>query len=91
METNRHPSIQEKLDFFEHNHLPEPLFSIARACSELAHGMADSIESHPQVAIGLQELLAAKDCFVRAAVAAVNRSQGNSNQGTPLSRPNEVI
>lgn len=89
--TNRHPSVAEKISFFEHNHLPEPLFSVAHLCSITASEMLALIEDHPQLALGLQKLIEAKDCFVRAAVAQENKRKGVANQGAPLPRPDEVV
>lgn len=89
--SNLHPSVVEKLAFFECNHLPEPLFSVANNIRTVAIETATTVESHPQLTIGLQKLMEAKDCFVRAAVAQENKHQGNENQGAPLPRPNEVV
>lgn len=81
--TDIHPSVAEKLEFFAHNHLPEPLFSIARQLHSTAHEMANQIESSPQLALGLQKLMEAKDCFVRAKVAELNKANGMP-AGSPI-------
>lgn len=65
----RHPSIVEKLEHFEHDHLAEPLRYIVAEFNDLAHWLADEIASHPQLAIALQKLIEAKDAAVRAKVA----------------------
>jgi hypothetical protein len=82
--TDLHPSIVEKLQFFEHNHLSEPLFSVARTMSDAAHEMASTIKSHPQLSLGLQHLIEAKDCFVRAKVSEENERQTAANTVTPV-------
>lgn len=87
----RHPSIAEKMAFFECNHLPEPLFSVANLMRTVALEIEATVESHPQLAIGFQHLIEAKDCFVRAAVVQENKRKGNVNLGSPLSRPDEVV
>lgn len=87
----RHPSVTEKMAFFECNHLPEPLFSVANIIRTTALEIVATVEDHPQLALGLQHLIDAKDCFVRSAVAQENKRKGNANLGSPLPRPNEVI
>ena len=66
---NLHPNITEKLSFFEVAHLPEPLFSVANQCRITANEIVAMVDNHPQLTLGLQHLIEAKDCFVRAAVA----------------------
>ncbi len=58
------------LAFFKYDHLPERLQAISRECSVLAHAMADAHPNSAETAAGLRKLLEAKDCFVRAALAA---------------------
>lgn len=87
----RHPSVAEKLNFFECNHLPEPLFSVANTMRTTALEIEATVENHPQLTIGLQHLIEAKDCFVRAAVVQENKRKGNVNLGSPLPRPEEVV
>jgi hypothetical protein len=87
----RHPSVAEKMAFFECNHLPEPLFSVANLIRTAALEIEATVEDHPQLAIGLQHLIEAKDCFVRAAVAQENKRKGNTNLGSPLLRVEEVV
>lgn len=88
--TNRHPSEELILRFFEYAHLPEPLKSVAAQCAVLANNMSDFIESDPELTAGLRKLLEAKDCFVRAMVVQENRRKGEV-EGKPLPRPNEVV
>lgn len=84
MSETRHPSVAEKMNFFECNHLPEPLFTISNTVRILAHEMIAMVEDGPQLAIGLQHLIEAKDCFVRAAVVQENRRNGRPNLGAPI-------
>jgi len=67
-----HPSVEEKLQFFEYGHLPSGrLRTISAKCHDLAHEMAENWQLEgPQLTVGLQHLLEAKDCFVRAGLAA---------------------
>lgn len=81
---SRHPSEELVLRFFENNHLPEPLKSVVAQCGVLANNMADFIDSDPELTVGLRKLLEAKDAFVRAKVAQVNREKNNPNEGSPL-------
>lgn len=81
---NRHPSEEAVLRFFEYDHLPEPLKSVAARCAVLATNMADFIESDPELTVGLRKLLEAKDCFVRAVVVSVNKEKGESHEGKPI-------
>lgn len=65
----RHPAVMAVLSHFTYQHLPPELQSISRACHDLAFAMVDDIGDDPQLTIGLQHLLHAKDSFVRAARA----------------------
>lgn len=61
------PQCAETLRYFDFAHLPAPLQDVARPVHDVAHRMATSL-SGPQLELGLQRLLEAKDCFVRAAL-----------------------
>lgn len=63
-----HPAVAEVLQHFEYTHLPPHLQLVSQPTHALAHAMADQL-SGPQLTVGLNKLLEAKDCFVRAAVA----------------------
>jgi len=67
--TEMHPAVQEKLDWFDTEHVADDLRWVVGYCRDLA-GVMSSVPSHPQLTIGLQHLLEAKDCFVRAVIAA---------------------
>lgn len=61
------------LRYFTHAHLPEHLQAISRPFCELAWEMTKeppiNCAAQDETAEGLRDLLRAKDCFVRAAVA----------------------
>lgn len=64
---NRHPSVEEKLVCLEPNtNLPSDAFEIAHKVQSLAYQVTDIVNDHPQLALGLQHLVDAKDCFIRA-------------------------
>ena len=63
-----HPSVQHLLDLFAYDHLPVYLQRVSMPVSVLAHRMAHSLESGPEIVVGLRHLLDAKDCLVRQAV-----------------------
>lgn len=62
-----HPAVAATLRFFEFEHLPAHLQEISKPFHELAWAMAMRLEG-PQLTNGLQRLLEAKDCMVRAAL-----------------------
>jgi hypothetical protein len=64
-----HPSTQAVLDFFDHSHLPPHLQEVVQPFSELAQKIAPIPGAETTVA--LRKLLEAKDCAVRAVVAAL--------------------
>lgn len=67
---NRHPSVREIARWFTYRHLPEHLQPVSRACTRLAWEMLEGYPDSPELTTGLRKLLEAKDCFVRAAIAA---------------------
>lgn len=57
------------LRYFEFGHLPEgQLRDTSQVCHDLAHLMAESLPTGPELSAGLRHLLEAKDAFVRAAL-----------------------
>ena len=62
-----HPAVADVLRFFEYEHLPEHLQEISKPVGDLAREMAARLDG-PQLTNGLNRLLEAKDCFVRAAL-----------------------
>jgi hypothetical protein len=63
--------VDELLAFFkyDHDHLPGHLRKVSKACADLAHAMA-KLPLSTELVAGLWKLLEAKDCLVRAAMAA---------------------
>lgn len=89
---SRHPSVEAVTRFFESDHLPEPLKDIGLTTKDYVRWILQRIpEDDPELTAGLRKLLEAKDCFIRAKVAEVNRAKGNTNEGAPLPRPNEIV
>lgn len=84
MSEQRHPSVSAVTQFFEYNHLPEPLYTISYQCSTLKDVMLANIEDSAELTAGLRKLLEAKDCFVRAMVAQENKRKGELSQGKPI-------
>lgn len=71
IDTNgRHPGTTEIARWFDSEHLPADLQVIAGSCEDLAGTMITLIPDHPELTTGLRKLLEAKDCFVRATIAA---------------------
>jgi len=66
----RHPSVKEVAQFFAYDHLPQDLAIVSASCWKLAMEALDHLPDSPELTVGLRKLLEAKDCFVRAAVAA---------------------
>ncbi len=77
-----HPSTEEKLRYFEYAHLPEPLQEISKTFHDLAHKYAVILDGN-QLTLGLQKLIEAKDCMVRAALP----KEGRAYIGTPDCQP----
>jgi hypothetical protein len=69
--SNRHPATQQLARFFDFAHLPEDLKRVSAPCCLLAERMISELPDGPELTTGLRKLLEAKDCFVRAALIAV--------------------
>lgn len=68
-----HPSIPALLKFFEYDHLPENLQEVSRPFHDLAHKLAEELDTQDigagaQLNRCIQKLLESKDCAVRAAL-----------------------
>ena len=59
--------VHEAMRHFRYKHLPENLQAISKPVCELAEAMA-LVGTGPQLIIGLQKLVEAKDCFVRSCI-----------------------
>ena len=70
--TDRHPSTQQIARWFDYRHLPAESLAVKASvtCSETARKMIENLPDSPELVAGLRHLLEAKDCFVRAAIAA---------------------
>lgn len=66
----QHPDVIAILEHFAFDHLPPHLAEISMEVHDLAHSMADQLQHDPQLLLGLQHLLEAKDCLVRVAKVA---------------------
>lgn len=62
-----HPSIEQILVHFTHDHLPAELASVSRPFCVLARSLAGALEG-PELTVALRKLLESKDAAVRAAV-----------------------
>jgi hypothetical protein len=67
---SRHPSTTALLRWFEYDHLPPHLREVSATFYALAHHLVDKLPDSPELSAGLRKLLEAKDCAVRAAIAA---------------------
>jgi len=67
----RHPSTRQIARWFdwEDLRLGKPR-DVSMSCGQLAQDMVDELPDSPELTAGLRHLLEAKDCFVRAAIAA---------------------
>jgi hypothetical protein len=67
----RHPGVEDVLQFFHFEHLPEELQAVSKTIHDAAVAVVNAIPvDSPQLTLGLHKLLEAKDCFVRADAAA---------------------
>lgn len=78
-----HPATVQLLQHFDYAHLPPALQSISRPLHQMAHAMADTLQSGPELSTGLRKLLEAKDCFVRQAVMDLRAASEPPAQNTP--------
>ena len=67
----RHPGTQQVARWFSYDHLINHAgYEASRLCHALAADMIEDLPDGPELTAGLRKLLEAKDCFVRAALAA---------------------
>jgi hypothetical protein len=69
--TNPEPAIRK---YFQYQHLPPKLREISKPFCELAELMIARLPACAELSAGLRKLLEAKDCAVRAALEAPQRS-----------------
>lgn len=68
---SRHESVRQVVQWFDWGHLPEGLpRDTSGSVGLTASDMLESLPDSPELTAGLRKLLEAKDCFVRAAIAA---------------------
>lgn len=77
--SGRHPATEQLLEFFAYDHLPPHLSAVSKPFADLARSLVDALPDSPELTAGLRKLLEAKDCAVRATVAAV--AAGDPNLG----------
>lgn len=79
---DRHPGVRDLMRWFRYEHLTRSPRSTSAECERLAIEMIEELPDSPELTTGLRKLLEAKDCFVRAALAAQadgsDRNQGNT-------------
>lgn len=75
--SHRHPSTQQIMRWFETEHLKGSNKGIVNACHGLAISVLDTVPDDPELVAGLRKLVEAKDCFVRANVAANEKYSGS--------------
>jgi hypothetical protein len=67
----RHAAVVNIMQYFDFDHLPAgPLRTTSSHCAEFALLMVNSLPDNTMLTHGLDDLLSAKDCFVRAALHA---------------------
>ena len=57
------------LQFFEYEHLRQPLQNVSKPFCELAHQMVEALPRNPERTVALRKLLESKDAAVRAFMA----------------------
>jgi hypothetical protein len=68
--SGRHPSVREKCRWLDpHPNLSGVARAVAYLLQETRNELLDALEDGPQLTLGLQHLVDAKDCLVRQAVA----------------------
>ena len=68
---DRHAGTRQIARWFSYSHLiSSEAYAVSRECHEFAETMIDELPDGPELTAGLRKLLEAKDCFVRAALAA---------------------
>lgn len=81
--TAKHPAVEHVVQFFEFDHLPEPLRTVSAEFAALATKIAN-LPPDPEVTVALRKLLESKDCAVRALVSVRNRARYDN--GHPASQ-----
>ena len=82
-----HPAVQHLLKQFRYEHLPHSLQQISRPIHDLAHQMADTLQSGPELSVGLRHLLDGKDALVRQRVEDLEAAQ----EPPPINSPEQFL
>jgi hypothetical protein len=82
-----HPAVTHLLSLFDYEHLPPSLQAVSKPVHDLAHHMADTLESGPELSVGLRHLLDGKDALVRQRVIDLR----NADQSPPANNPEPFL
>lgn len=63
--------VEQMVEWFEFEHLPDSQKEVVRICQELAIEVVSTLPHNDETYVGLRKLREAKDCFVRASIAQV--------------------
>lgn len=66
----RHQSVRDVGQHFAYAHLPADLAAVSKPFTDLRDQLLAALPDSAELTVGLRKLLEAKDCCVRAAVAA---------------------
>lgn len=78
-----HPSLENILRGFKYEHLkPGDIQDTSKLFASLAKYLVNDLPSSPEMVAGLRKLVEAKDCFVRAAVFAIEDSEKKANESS---------
>lgn len=78
-----HPSMENILRGFKYEHLkPGDIQDTSKLFASLANYLVKELPSSPEVVAGLRKLVEAKDCFVRAAVFAIEDAKKHAEEGS---------
>lgn len=68
---DRHPGVRDTVRWFTFDHLrPGPARDTSARIATLAVDLLNTLPDSAELTVGLRKLLEAKDCLVRAAIAA---------------------
>lgn len=87
MPKQHHHSVQHLLKQFRYEHLPYSLQQISKPVHDLAHSMAEQLDSGPELSVGLRHLLDGKDALVRQRVEDLERAQ----EPPPINSPEQYL
>ena len=83
----KHPAVAHLLKQFRYAHLPLTLQQVSKPIHDLAHSMAEQLDSGPELSVGLRHLLDGKDALVRQRVEDLEKAQ----EPPPVNSPEEFI